>query len=209
VDRWLAIMAPSVNGVYDAFPPASVRRLGSRARLLGQQDRDHGRANRGTRCPRDRVRRRRDRKLRESGVAVLLISHNFDQVMRLSDHLWVMRAGVTVAGGRTAETTDNELVALITGTRAAWPRSPHLLIGQGNDHDCQPYWNSRSSLRGGTTPEEVSTIVTETKRAGFDLLEMSLHDPAQLDVPAARAALEQAGINIAVEGNYLLVDGEP
>jgi D-psicose/D-tagatose/L-ribulose 3-epimerase len=43
-----------------------------------------------------------------------------------------------------------------------------------------------------TTPEEVSIIVTETKRAGFDLLEMSLHDSAQLDVPTARAALYSA-----------------
>ena len=49
---------------------------------------------------------------------------------------------------------------------------------------------------GGTTPEEVTSIVTETKQAGFDLLEMSLHDSAQLDVPAARAALEEAGLGI-------------
>lgn len=44
-------------------------------------------------------------KLKNSGVAVLLISHNFDQVMRLSDQVWVMRAGVAVAGRRTSETT--------------------------------------------------------------------------------------------------------
>ncbi len=58
-------------------------------------------------------------KLRDSGVAVLLISHNFDQVMRLSDQVWVMRAGIAVAGRRTAETTGQELVALITGAQAA------------------------------------------------------------------------------------------
>jgi len=49
---------------------------------------------------------------------VLLISHNFDQVMRLSDHVWVMRAGLAVAGRRTAETSGEELVALITGAKA-------------------------------------------------------------------------------------------
>lgn len=59
------------------------------------------------------------RSLRDSGVAVLLISHNFDQVMRLSDHVWVMRAGRAVAGLRTSETSGDELVALITGARAA------------------------------------------------------------------------------------------
>jgi simple sugar transport system ATP-binding protein len=59
------------------------------------------------------------RTLRDAGVSVLLISHNFDQVMRLSDHVWVMRAGLAVAGRRTAETTGEELVALITGAKDA------------------------------------------------------------------------------------------
>jgi simple sugar transport system ATP-binding protein len=57
--------------------------------------------------------------LRDSGVAVLLISHNFDQVMRLSDHIWVMRAGTAVAERRTSETNGAELVALITGAKAS------------------------------------------------------------------------------------------
>ncbi|MDQ6848627.1 MAG: ATP-binding cassette domain-containing protein, partial [Actinomycetota bacterium] len=42
------------------------------------------------------------RKLREDGHAVLLISHNFEQVIRLSDHVWVMRAGRCVGGRRTS-----------------------------------------------------------------------------------------------------------
>ena len=58
-------------------------------------------------------------RLRDEGHAVLLISHNFDQVMRLSDQVWVMRAGRCVAGRRTAETTGQEIVALITGATAA------------------------------------------------------------------------------------------
>jgi D-xylose transport system ATP-binding protein len=56
-------------------------------------------------------------RLRDDGHAVLLISHNFAQVMRLSDHVWVMRAGRCVGGRRTAETTGEEIVALITGAR--------------------------------------------------------------------------------------------
>jgi simple sugar transport system ATP-binding protein len=58
-------------------------------------------------------------RLRDEGHAVLLISHNFAQVMRLSDHVWVMRAGQCVAGRRTDETTGEEIVALITGALAA------------------------------------------------------------------------------------------
>ena len=58
-------------------------------------------------------------KLKAQGVAVLLISHNFDQVLRLSDHVWVMRGGLAVAERRAAETDGDELVALITGAKAA------------------------------------------------------------------------------------------
>ncbi|GIE99246.1 ATP-binding cassette domain-containing protein [Paractinoplanes rishiriensis] len=58
-------------------------------------------------------------KLRDDGRAVLLISHNFDQVMRLSDQVWVMRAGRCVGGRRTVDTTGEEIVALITGAKSA------------------------------------------------------------------------------------------
>ncbi|MEV4362154.1 ATP-binding cassette domain-containing protein [Nonomuraea sp. NPDC004186] len=54
-------------------------------------------------------------RLRDEGHAVLLISHNFAQVMRLSQQVWVMRSGRCVGGRRTAETTGEEIVALITG----------------------------------------------------------------------------------------------
>lgn len=55
--------------------------------------------------------------LRDEGHAIILISHNFAQVLRLSDAIWVMRAGRCVAGRRTAETDGDEIVALITGAR--------------------------------------------------------------------------------------------
>lgn len=32
-------------------------------------------------------------RLRDDGLAVLLIGHNFDQAMRLSNQIWVMRSG--------------------------------------------------------------------------------------------------------------------
>jgi ABC-type sugar transport system ATPase subunit len=57
--------------------------------------------------------------LRRDGVAVLVISHYFDQVMRISDQVWVMHAGRVVGGRRTSETTGEELVEMITGVGAA------------------------------------------------------------------------------------------
>lgn len=56
-------------------------------------------------------------RLRDEGHSVLLISHNFAQVMRLSNQVWVMRAGRCVGGRRTADTTGEEIVALITGAK--------------------------------------------------------------------------------------------
>jgi ABC-type sugar transport system ATPase subunit len=55
------------------------------------------------------------RRLKEEKVSVILVSHNFDQVRRLSDQVWVMRAGRVVASVRATETTGNQLVALVTG----------------------------------------------------------------------------------------------
>ena len=50
---------------------------------------------------------------------------------------------------------------------------------------------------GGTTPDEVATAIRQTAAAGFDLLELSLHDAVNLDTAAARAELEAAGIGVA------------
>ena len=57
-------------------------------------------------------------RLRSEGHAIILISHNFAQVLKLSDAIWIMRAGRCVAGRRTAETNGDEIVSLITGARA-------------------------------------------------------------------------------------------
>lgn len=54
-------------------------------------------------------------RLKERGLSVIVISHNFDQVLRLSEQVWVMRQGRLIAGMRTADTSGDELVALITG----------------------------------------------------------------------------------------------
>lgn len=56
-------------------------------------------------------------KLRDEGRSFLLISHRFDQVMRVADAVWVMRQGCVVGHRRVSETTGDELVALVTGTK--------------------------------------------------------------------------------------------
>ena len=54
-------------------------------------------------------------RLKRNGLAVVVISHNFDQVVRLADHIWVMRQGRVIAGLSSEETDAEQLVALITG----------------------------------------------------------------------------------------------
>lgn len=53
--------------------------------------------------------------LRARNLAILIVSHNLDQVFRLSDRICVLRRGVQ-AGVRVAKATDkNEIVSMITG----------------------------------------------------------------------------------------------
>ncbi|NUW37453.1 sugar phosphate isomerase/epimerase [Nonomuraea sp. SMC257] len=50
---------------------------------------------------------------------------------------------------------------------------------------------------GDTSPASLEQAIGKTKAAGFDLLEISLHDSANLDVAAARDALASAGLGVA------------
>ncbi|CAH0177448.1 Galactose/methyl galactoside import ATP-binding protein MglA [Arthrobacter sp. Bi83] len=54
-------------------------------------------------------------KLRSRGAAVLIVSHNMDQVFRIADRVSVLRRGTQVGTKRLAETSHNEVVAMITG----------------------------------------------------------------------------------------------
>lgn len=55
-------------------------------------------------------------RLRDQGQAILLISHAFEQVLRVADFVWVMHHGQIAGGRKTVETTGQELVELMTGT---------------------------------------------------------------------------------------------
>lgn len=62
--------------------------------------------------------------LRERGITVLIISHNFEQVLRVAQGVWVMRAGRSVAYRRSTDTDGQELVGLVTGAIEA-PHPTH------------------------------------------------------------------------------------
>lgn len=57
-------------------------------------------------------------KLRARGAAVLIVSHNMEQVFRLADRVAVLRRGTQVGVKRIEDTTHNELVAMITGLQS-------------------------------------------------------------------------------------------
>ncbi|GAA1624592.1 ATP-binding cassette domain-containing protein [Kribbella alba] len=58
-------------------------------------------------------------RLRERGAAVLVVSHNLDQVFRIADRIAVLRRGNQIGTRVTAETHKNEIVSMITGLQEA------------------------------------------------------------------------------------------
>lgn len=59
------------------------------------------------------------RRVRDRGIAVVLISHNMPEVLAVSDRVEVLRLGRRVARFVTAETSVEELVAAMTGGLAS------------------------------------------------------------------------------------------
>jgi ribose transport system ATP-binding protein len=69
------------------------------------------------------------RRLREQGQSIIYISHFLEEVQALSDRYTVLRDGVSVATGRTTETTPGELARLMVGRQVSdlyvrTPRTP-------------------------------------------------------------------------------------
>jgi D-psicose/D-tagatose/L-ribulose 3-epimerase len=50
---------------------------------------------------------------------------------------------------------------------------------------------------GDTSPASLTTAIASTREAGFDLLEISLHDSINLDVERAARELREAGLAVA------------
>jgi ABC-type sugar transport system ATPase subunit len=61
--------------------------------------------------------------LRERGLTILVISHNLDQVFRITDRIWVLRRGDMIGTRETKRTRPEEIVSMITGAASAdWKR---------------------------------------------------------------------------------------
>ena len=112
----LDVRIPSAQGDHSGAVrrPAAGRCHRSRDALGGQAHTD-GRADR-------RARRRGNRKvesiilgLKARGLPILMISHNLDQVFRLSDRICVLRRGKQIGVRPTQSVDKNEIVSMITG----------------------------------------------------------------------------------------------
>ena len=56
------------------------------------------------------------------GIGIIVISHNLEQVMRLSTRIWVMRRGRVVSGIPTNQVSKEDVVAMITGLHESVPQ---------------------------------------------------------------------------------------
>lgn len=65
------------------------------------------------------------KRLSGQGISVVYISHFMEEIKRLSDRVTVIRDGVSVGGGDTADMTAEEIIALMVGreVRDLYPRS--------------------------------------------------------------------------------------
>ncbi len=61
--------------------------------------------------------------LRDKGFGILMISHNLQQIDRLTDRIWVLRRGQMVDHCRRADTDMEEIVSVITGAASGFSAS--------------------------------------------------------------------------------------
>ncbi len=140
--------------------------------------------------------------LKSKGVTILLISHNFEQVLRLSDQVQVMRAGRTVAKRRTAETDGQELVGLVTGAildPATDPEAPAAAGQQQRTGVRQMTQLGVHALVWSGTWDEAGArhAISSAAAAGFDLIEVPILDPFGIDTEMTRRLLDEYGLKSA------------
>lgn len=69
------------------------------------------------------------RRLRSQGKAVILISHNIQDVLAVADRITVLRLGRQIGVRSTPETSPEEIISLITGAAAVQADQPHGVRG--------------------------------------------------------------------------------
>jgi ABC-type sugar transport system ATPase subunit len=75
------------------------------------------------------------RTMRDSGVAVIYVSHRLDEVFSVTDAVGVMRDGKMVHAGPTSEVTKGELISHITGAATAPERRRRRVEGPAATED--------------------------------------------------------------------------
>ncbi|NKQ51754.1 sugar ABC transporter ATP-binding protein [Amycolatopsis sp. K13G38] len=131
------------------------------------------------------------RRLRDRGDAVLLVSHDLDEILEVTDRVTVFRNG-TMAGTRTtAGSTRDDLVQLILGTR-----DEHVPKGSATVHRDRPAVLAARGLRGSRVREldldlfEGEVVgVTGLAGSGFEELPELLFGAR----PAAAGTVEHGG----------------
>ena len=100
------------------------------------------------------------RRLKESGVAIIYISHRLEEIFSISDRVTVIRDGTYVGTKRTAETDQQELVRMMVGRSlsAFYNRS----FGAGTETLLEVVGLSRSGVF-----EDVSFTVRKGQVLGF------------------------------------------
>ncbi len=74
------------------------------------------------------------RKLAADGVAVIIISSEFEEILAVSDRILVMRDGAVVAERDAAEVDDQDLILLASGLSAAAGTAPDKAADKGTHH---------------------------------------------------------------------------
>ena len=69
------------------------------------------------------------RRLREKGTAVLYVSHRLEEILELTDRVTVLRNGELAAVRRTSETSQEELVGLMSGEKVPWNPGVEMVDG--------------------------------------------------------------------------------
>jgi monosaccharide-transporting ATPase len=107
-------------------------------------------------------------RLKESGVAVVYVSHKLDEVFRACDTITVLRDGQLVWTGATTDTTRRQLISRMLGRDASELEDGHLtrLAGRPPVSDAEPVLRA-THLRRRLVLDDVSVVVRPGEVVGL------------------------------------------
>lgn len=132
------------------------------------------------------------RRVRDTGSAVLIVTHNLDEVFEITDRISVLRDGWLVAARATAELDERSLIELIVGRELARLYPEHA----GGEADVAL---AVTDLSGGRA-HGVSFVVRRGEILGLTGLAGAGHEDVPYLVPGAR---RPAGGVVELDGRVL------